>query len=55
MFLQYTHAKNINKYKEEFKKSILLKEDFNEYLIRNNVEFINNEIKEFVGNNKFNL
>jgi hypothetical protein len=52
IFLQYTDAKNINIYKEDFKNNISLSQDFNEWLEKNNLEFINNQIKEFILKNQ---
>ena len=51
VFLQYTEPKNINKWKEEFKKYISMNNNFDEYLFNNSIEFINNEIKNFILNN----
>jgi len=51
VFLQYTEPKNINKWKEEFKKHISMNNDFDEYLFNNSIEFINEEIKNFILNN----
>jgi hypothetical protein len=48
VFLQYTEPKNINKYKEDIKNHISQSHDFNEWLEKNNLEFINNQIKEFI-------
>jgi len=48
IFLLYTEAKNINKYKEEFIKNISLHQDFNTYLTTNPIEFINDQIKDFI-------
>jgi hypothetical protein len=51
VFLQYTDAKNINRYKDEFKNFILGEEqDFENYLRTNDLEKINNDIKEFIFN-----
>ena len=50
VFLLYTDCKNIGKYKDEFKTYICENQDFNEYLLKNDVDFINNQIKEFVLN-----
>lgn len=53
VFLKYTDAKNINKCKDEFKKYISQTSDFNDWLMKNNLEFINNKIKEFILNNSY--
>ena len=50
LFLQYTEAKNINKYKEDFRNHISQSHDFNEWLTINNLEFINDQIKEYIFN-----
>lgn len=48
IFLQYTDAKNINKYKEEFKKYISANQDFDNYLMENEIEYIESQIKDFI-------
>lgn len=53
VFLKYTDVKNINKCKDEFKKYISQTHDFNEWLMNNNLEIINNKIKEFILNNSY--
>lgn len=53
VFLQYTEPKNINKFKEEFKKYISMNNDFDEYLFSNSIEFINYEIEHFILNSEF--
>jgi len=52
IFLQYTEAKNINKYKEDFKNHISQSHNFNEWLNMNNLEFINDQIKEYIFKNQ---
>jgi hypothetical protein len=51
IFLLYTDCKNIGKYKDAFKKHICENQDFNEYLLNNDIDFINNQIKDFILNN----
>ena len=51
MFIEYIDATKINEYKNKFKKYISINQDFNTYLIKNDIEFINNEIKIFLLNN----
>jgi hypothetical protein len=48
IFLKYTDAKNINKYKDAFKNHISQSFNFNEWLINNEIEIINNQIKKFI-------
>ena len=49
VFLLYTKAKNINQSKEKFKKYVSVDEnEFEEYLRRNDKEFIHEQIKEFI-------
>lgn len=50
MFIDYVDTTKINEYKDKFKKYISMNEDFNTYLIKNDIEFINNEIKKFLLN-----
>lgn len=52
IFLNFVDPKEINKYKDAFKKYISEKEDFNNWLIINNQEFINQSIQNFILNNK---
>ena len=52
IFIQFTEAKNINKYKEDFKNHISQSHDFNDWLENNNFEFINTQIKEFILKNQ---
>jgi len=50
IFLKYVSCKEINNYKRNFQCYIEneLKEDFNDWLSKNNTEFIENSIKEFI-------
>jgi hypothetical protein len=50
IFLKYVSCKEINNYKKNFQCYIenKLKEDFNDWLSKNNTEFIENSIKEFI-------
>lgn len=48
MFLQYTDPRNINKLKEEFKTYITQTRDFNDWLRNNSIDYINEQIKEFI-------
>jgi hypothetical protein len=50
IFLKYTPCKDINNYKRNFQCYIenKLKEDFNDWLSKNNTEFIEYSIKEFI-------
>jgi len=51
IFLNFLKPKDINKYKDAFRTFISNKDDFNNWLIINDQEFINKSIEEFIKSN----